>query len=174
VTVADEIAARFAWVEGHADVWRLFADPELFGRITAALAEPFLGAGVDVVCGIESRGFILGGAVARELGVGFAAIRKEGGLYPGPKVELRTEPDYRGNRTVLRLQRRAIREGDRVLLVDDWAEHGSQARAAAELAVRCGGLVVALAVIVDQLGSHDGLPPVHALLAAADLGAPDV
>jgi adenine phosphoribosyltransferase len=174
VTVGEEILERFAWVEGHADVWRLFADPALFGRIAAALADPFRDAGIAVVCGIEARGFILGGAVARELDVGFAAIRKGDGLYPGPKVQLHTEPDYRGKRNVLRLQRQAIRPGDLVLLVDDWAERGSQARAAAELVARCGGSVAGLSVIVDQLGTREGLPPVHALVAADDLGPSDV
>ena len=129
MTVGEEIAARFAWVDGHADVWRLFSDPMLFGRIAAALADPFRESGITLVCGIESRGFILGGAVARELDVGFAAIRKEAGLYPGPKIQLRTETDYRGTRQMLRLQRRAVSGGDRVLVVDDWAERGSQARA---------------------------------------------
>jgi adenine phosphoribosyltransferase len=174
VTIGEEIAARFAWIDGHADVWRLFADPLLFGRIASALAEPFRAAEVTVVCGIESRGFILGGAVARELDVGFAAIRKEAGLYPGPKIQLHTDADYRGTRQVLRLQRQAVRDGDRVLLVDDWAERGSQARAAAELVERCGGTAVGLALVVDQLETHDGLPPVHALVGAADLDPPDM
>ena len=89
-------------------------------------------------------------------------------------MQLHTEPDYRGKRNVLRLQRRAIKPGDRVLLVDDWAERGSQARAAAELVARCGGTVAGLSLIVDQLGSRDGLPPVHALVAADDLSPPDV
>jgi adenine phosphoribosyltransferase len=174
VTIAEEIAARFAWIDGHADVWRLFSDPDLFGRIASALADPFRDAGVAVVCGIESRGFILGGAVARELDVGFAAIRKEAGLFPGPKIQLRTEADYRGTHQVLRLQRRAVNAGDRVLLVDDWAERGSQARAAAELVARCGGTAVGLALVVDQLETHDGLPAVHALVAADALGPSDL
>ena len=174
MTVGEEIVARFAWIDGHADVWRLFSDPALFGRIAGALADPYREAGVTVVCGIESRGFILGGAVARELDVGFAAIRKEAGLFPGPKIQLHTETDYRGSRHVLRLQRQAVREGDRALLVDDWAERGSQARAAAELVERCGGTVVGLALVVDQLETYDGLPPVHALVAADALGPSDV
>jgi adenine phosphoribosyltransferase len=174
VTIADDIAARFAWVDGHADVWRLFSDPLLFGRIASALADPFRDAGVSVVCGIESRGFILGGAVARELDVGFAAIRKQAGLFPGPKIQLHTDTDYRGTRQVLRVQRQAVNAGDRVLLVDDWAERGSQARAAAELVVRCGGTAVGLALVVDQLETHEGLPPVHALVIADDLGASDL
>ena len=174
MTIGEEIAARFAWIDGHADVWRLFSDPELFGRIAAALADPFRDTGVTVVCGIESRGFIIGGAVARELDVGFAAIRKQTGLYPGPKIQLRTDADYRGTRQVLRLQRRAVNAGDRVLLVDDWAERGSQARAAAELVARCGGTAVGLALVVDQLATHDRLPPVHALVAADALGPSDL
>ena len=91
MTLAEEIAERFAWIDGHADVWRLFGDPVLFAKIAAALADPFRDDGIAVVCGVESRGFILGGVVARELGVGFAAIRKRDGLYPGPKIELRID-----------------------------------------------------------------------------------
>jgi adenine phosphoribosyltransferase len=174
MTLAEEIAERFAWVDGHADVWPLFGDPILFGKIATGLADPFRDDEIAVVCGVESRGFILGGAVARELGVGFAAIRKRDGLFPGPKIELRTEPDYRGNRNVLRLQRRAIRDGDRVLLVDDWVERGSQARAAVALVDRCGGIVAGISVVVDQLASHDGLPRVHALVHADALGPSDM
>lgn len=174
MTLAEEITERFAWVDGHADVWRLLGDPILFGKIVAALADPFRDDGIAVVCGVESRGFILGGAVARELRVGFAAIRKRDGLFPGPKIELRTEPDYRGNRNVLRLQRHAIRAGDRVLLVDDWVERGSQARAGVELVERCGGTVAGFAVIVDQLENRDGPPRVHALVHADTLGPSDM
>ena len=170
MTIADEIAARFAWVDGHADVWRLFSDPLLFGRIASALADPFREAEIGVVCGIESRGFILGGAVARELDVGFAAIRKQAGLYPGPKIQLRTDTDYRGTRQVLRLQRQAVRAGDRVLLVDDWA----WLPRSADLVSRCGGTSVGLALVVDQLETHEGLPPVHALVDADDLGPSDL
>lgn len=174
MTLAEEIAARFAWVDGHADVWRLFGDPVLFAKIAAALADPFRDDGIAVVCGVESRGFILGGVVARELGVGFAAIRKRDGLYPGPKIELRSEPDYRGNRNVLRLQRRAIREGDRVLIVDDWVERGSQIGAGVALVEHCGGTVAGISVIIDQLVDHGALPPVHALVHADALGPSDV
>ena len=87
---------------------------------------------------------------------------------------MRTESDYRGNRNVLRLQRRAIREGDRAVIIDDWIERGSQARAAVALVERCGGVVAGISVIVDQLESHEGLPPVHALVAADALGRSDV
>lgn len=100
---------RFRWVDGHADLWPVFRDGAAFAEVVKALAEPFRDAGVTAVCGIESRGFLLGGAVALELGVGFAAVRKAAGLFPGEKLTRETDPDYRGFRHVLRMQRSALR-----------------------------------------------------------------
>jgi adenine phosphoribosyltransferase len=162
-------------VGGHADVWRFFSDGPLFGRVVVALAEPFRGT-VDRVAGIESRGFILGGAVARELDVGFVAIRKGGSLFPGPKAERRTATDYRGRETVLRLQRASLEPGDRVLLVDDWFETGAQALAATALVADCGAELVGAAVIVDELAgeARDRLGPLHALVHAGELPADSV
>jgi adenine phosphoribosyltransferase len=173
VTLAHDLAARFAWVDGHADVWRLFADGALLERIADALAAPYAGGRVDKVAGIEARGFLLGAAVALRLGVGFAAIRKEDGLMPGPKATVRTAPDYRGRTPLLRLQRAAVARGERVVLVDDWIERGSQAAAARALVDDCGGELVGIAVVVDELeddAARAALPPLHALVRAADLG----
>jgi adenine/guanine phosphoribosyltransferase-like PRPP-binding protein len=78
---------------------------------------------VAKVTGIESRGFLLGGAVALALGTGFVGVRKAGGLLPGSKVVTEAEPDYRGQPQLLRMQA-VLRPTDRVLLVDDWAELG--------------------------------------------------
>ena len=173
MTLRDDLVARFAWVDGHADVWRLFADGPLFGRVVAALAEPF--RDVTKVAGVEARGFILGAAAAAERGVGFVAIRKEGGLLPGPKAEVRTAPDYRGVEGLLRVQRGALGGGDRVVLVDDWAERGSQALAARALIEECGAEFVGLSVIVDQLEDEIRcrLGRVHALVSADQLGPSD-
>jgi adenine phosphoribosyltransferase len=91
------------------------------------------------VAGIEARGFILGSVVALELRVGFIAIRRNAGLFPGGKVSRVTPTDYRGVETRLRLQRDSISSGDRVLLVDDWFETGSQALTAAALIEEAGG-----------------------------------
>ncbi len=161
---------RFAWVDGHADIWRLFSDAEVFHAVVETLAEPFRSA--TKVAGVEARGFILGAAVAAELGVGFVAIRKEGGLFPGPKVTHRTEPDYRGNQSLLRLQREAVSPNDRVLLVDDWAELGSQALGAKSLIDECGAAFLGLAIIVDQLEDETRrrIGHVHALVTANELG----
>jgi adenine phosphoribosyltransferase len=122
----DALLSQFAWVGGHADVWRWFDDADTLGMIAAALVDPFRGRATKVA-GIEARAFILGTACAIELGVGFVPIRKGGGIFPGPKAVAETSADYRGGSQMLRLQRAALTDGDRVLLVDDWLETGSQA-----------------------------------------------
>ncbi|WP_116199703.1 phosphoribosyltransferase family protein [Amycolatopsis circi] len=162
---------RFRWVDGHADLWPVFRDATAFAEVVKALAEPFRDADVTAVCGIESRGFLLGGAVALELGVGFAAIRKAAGMFPGEKLTRETDPDYRGFRHTLRLQRSALSSGDRALLVDDWIETGSQALAVRDLVVEAGAELVGCAVLVDQLNPamRRRLGKLHALLTADEL-----
>jgi adenine phosphoribosyltransferase len=150
----DELRRRITWVEGHADVWRTFWDGRLFARVAAALADPYRERGVTKVAGIEARGMILGGAVAVELAAGFAAIRKESGLFPGPKIVRRTAADYRGQRSTLRLQRRSVGPGDRVILVDDWFETGSQALTARAMIEEAGAEFLGSSVIVDQLSAE--------------------
>jgi len=122
------VQENFRWVDGHADVWRLFLDVEVLSAVVHELVAPWRDRGVTKVCGIESRGFLVGGAAAVALGAGFVAIRKAAGLFPGAKIAEQAEVDYRGTRHKLRMQRNALRPSDRVLLVDDWAEKGSQAR----------------------------------------------
>jgi adenine phosphoribosyltransferase len=146
-----DLLARFRWVNGHADVWRLFYDGEVFTRLVVALADPYRGDGITKVAGIEARGFILGSAVARDLRAGFVAIRKQGTLFPGEKLARRTATDYRGVETELRLQSDSVTTADRVLLVDDWFETGSQGLAAKALIEEAGGELAGASVVVDQL-----------------------
>lgn len=145
------VLERFAWVDGHADVWAVFRDAEALRQVVNALAEPFADGEVTAVCGIESRGFLLGAAVAVELGVGFVAIRKAGGLLPGAKAVTAAAPDYRGVVNTLRVQRSSLSAGDRLVLVDDWIETGSQLRATRDLLCGCNAELVAYSVIVDDL-----------------------
>ncbi len=149
-TLQARIVERLRFVNGHADNWRLFDDAELFAAVVDALVEPFRGRAITKVAGIEARGFILGGACAFRLGAGFAAIRKGEGLFPGPKLTVPAAPDYRGNSHTLRIQTASLGEGDRVLLVDDWCETGSQALAARTLIEAAGAEFAGLAFIVDQ------------------------
>ena len=167
----DELVARLRYFDGHSDTIGLFADPAFLRRAGAALAEPFRGAGVRKVAGIEARGFVRATAVALELGAGFVAVRKPGGIHPGPKAELRGPPDWRGLETVLRVQRHAIGAGDRILVVDDWAETGSKALTTRRLLEECGGRYVGLSLLVDQLPDElrDRLAPVAAIVFADEL-----
>ncbi|MEN3342936.1 MAG: adenine phosphoribosyltransferase [Actinomycetota bacterium] len=168
---AADFLARFRWIDGHADVLGLVADGPFLAAVAQALAAPFAAAGFTKVAAVEARGFVLGAAVALRAGVGFVPVRKVGAVHPGPKVTRRTEPDWRGNQPELELQRSALGSEDRVLLVDDWAERGSQALAARALVEECRATYVGLSLLVDQLPDEvrERLAPVAAVVSHADL-----
>jgi len=149
------------------DVTTLLADP---GGLRASIDEliwPFLETPIDYVAGIEARGFILGGAVAHELGRGFVPIRKKGKL-PYKTIGQDYELEY-GIDTV-EIHADAVSAGDRVLLVDDLVATGGTADAAIDLIRKSGGDVVAACFIIDlpALGGADRLRakgvPVHTLM----------
>jgi adenine phosphoribosyltransferase len=167
----DELLRRWRWVGGHADVLGLFVDGDFLRRTAVALAEPFTDESIDKVTGIEARGFVLGAAIALELGAGFVAVRKPGSVHPGPKLRRTSAPDWRGRSVELLMQRSAVAAGDRVLVVDDWAETGSQALAVRQMLDDAGCVYVGLTLIVDQLSDsrRQELAPVASLLVAADL-----
>jgi adenine phosphoribosyltransferase len=170
-TGRDAVLRCFTWADGHADVWRVFDDGGAFASVIEDLVAPWRGHDITKVCGVESRGFILGGAAACALGTGFVAIRKRGGLFPGPKLEVTAAPDYRGQRHVLQIQMRSLITGDRVLLVDDWVERGSQATATHDLVQQCGASLVGCSVMVDQLDSavRSTLPTITSIVRASEL-----
>lgn len=171
----DALLRHFRWIDGHADVWSVFRDAAALRAVVIALAAPYRSAGISAVAGIESRGFLLGAATAVELGVGFVAVRKAGALFPGDKAREQTERDYRGKLADLLVQRAAISATDDVLLVDDWIETGSQALAVKRLVEACGGQLVGISVLVDQLGEHARalLPPVRSIVDARSLPPDD-
>jgi adenine phosphoribosyltransferase len=166
------VLGAFRWVDGHADLSRVFRSADVLSVIGAALAAPFGAATVTVVVSPEARGFVLGALVARELGIGLVLVRKHGSHHPGASVQVRTAPDWRGRELVLRLHPDALRPTDRVLVVDDWIETGSQATAIQTLITRCGAQVVGVAAPVD-----DTTQPtrrrlnLHGLLRSAELPA---
>ncbi len=167
----DELVAGLQYFEGHSDTLGLFSERGFLRRAAAAVAHPFRGAEVEKVVGIEARGFVLASCVALELDAGFVAIRKPGSIHPGPKVELGAPPDWRGLETTLRLQRHVIAPGDRVLVVDDWAETGSKALTARRLIEACRGVYAGLSLLVDQLPGtvREELRPVAAVALAEEL-----
>lgn len=129
----------------RSDVTPIFADPAAFAALVGDLVAPFRDAGVQRVVGTDALGFIVGTAVALRLGVGFVPVRK-GGKLP-VKKETAAFRDYSGEEKSLELRADPWPTGTRVLLVDEWIETGAQARAAAELVERAGGVIVGIAAI---------------------------
>jgi adenine phosphoribosyltransferase len=135
------------------DIAPLLADGDAFAAVIRALAAPAGSAadGIDVVAGIEARGFLLAGALACELNAGLVPVRKAGKLPP-PTVRRKYELEYGSAEIEVPLH---ILDGKRVLLVDDVLATGGTLRAAAELIADAGGTVTAMAVIVE-LGFLNG------------------
>jgi adenine phosphoribosyltransferase len=128
------------------DITTLTKDAAGFRASVDDIAERYLGADVDLVLGIESRGFIFGAAVAYKLGVGFVPARKPGKL-PGETVKAEYELEY--GTDCIEVHRNAITRGQRVLIVDDLLATGGTAAAAAKLVEQLGGEVVAITFIID-------------------------
>ena len=128
------------------DVTPLFNDARGFRRTVDELVQPLAGAKIDKVAGIEARGFILGGAVAHQLSVGFIPLRKKGKL-PAKTVFESYELEYGTDEIHMHVD--AVSPGERVLLVDDLIATGGTASAGVKLIERSGGKVELCAFIVD-------------------------
>ena len=128
------------------DITTLLRDPDGFRDVIAAMASPFLNQSIDLVVGIESRGFILGGAVAESLGAGFVPVRKPGKL-PARAVKESYALEY--GTDALEIHEDAVLPGQRVVIVDDVIATGGTARATASLVRKLGGTVHALAFLVE-------------------------
>jgi adenine phosphoribosyltransferase len=145
-----EFLTSFRWTGGHADFARVLRNPAFLRVIGSALAEPFRDARVSSVIGLEARGFVLAGLTAEALGVGLVLARKPGSVHPDAETERATTPDWRGRRVELHIARTAIEPGDRLLLVDDWIETGSQAMTARRLVERLSGQMIGVSAVVDD------------------------
>ncbi len=128
------------------DITTLLKVPEAFERSIKVLADHFRGLGVTCVCGLESRGFIFGAAVARELGVGFVPIRKPGKL-PYQVISEDYTLEYGSN--TLEMHVDAVNAEDKVLIIDDLIATGGSALAAVHLAERLGAKVVGLGFVME-------------------------
>lgn len=148
------------------DVTTLFADPRGFRLAVDQLLAPFVGQKIDVVAGLEARGFILGGAVAHQLSLGFVPIRKAGKL-PGATISQDYELEY--GAATMEVHDDALSAGDNVLLVDDLLATGGTAQAGISLIERLGAKIAGAAFVIDlpELGGRarlEGLGvTVHAL-----------
>jgi len=137
----------------YADDSAWWRDPAILAGIGQGLADLFPDSLPTVVMGTESRGSLLGPLVARHLGIGFAEVRKKAERASDDDVWLRrrTPPDYRDRHLDLAVRRSVLRNGDRVLFVDDWAASGGQALACQQLVHDGGATWLGAAVIVDGL-----------------------
>lgn len=128
------------------DVTTLFADPRGLRIAVDQLLDPYAGQPIDVVVGLEARGFILGGAIAHQLSTGFVPIRKAGKL-PGATLSESYTLEY--GEAVMEIHDDAITAGQKVLIVDDLLATGGTAEAAIKLLERLGADIVGTAFIID-------------------------
>ena len=148
------------------DVTTLFADPRGFRMAVDQILHAYAGQKIDKVVGLEARGFILGGAVAHQLSVGFVPIRKKGKL-PGTVISEAYQLEY--GEAVMEIHDDALKPGERVLIVDDLLATGGTAEAGITLCRRLGAEVIGCAFVIDlpELGGRKRLEamgiPVHAL-----------
>jgi adenine phosphoribosyltransferase len=130
------------------DITTLLRDPAGFKLAVDAVAMPYHDQGVEVVVGIESRGFILGAAVADRIGAGFSPIRKPGKL---PSATLKETFNLEYGTDTLEIHQDAVEPGQRVLVVDDVLATGGTAAAAAALIRRLGGNLLGLAFLIELI-----------------------
>ena len=131
------------------DITTLLQNPVAFRKVIDILVERYRELKVNVVAGLDARGFIFGPVIAYELGVGFVPIRKKGKLPYTTYVESYTL-EY-GDVTAVEIHTDAIQVGDRVLIVDDLIATGGTMLAACKLIEKLGGQVVECAVVNDLL-----------------------
>jgi adenine phosphoribosyltransferase len=135
------------------DVTTLFADARGFRMCIDQLLHPYAGRRIDKVVGLEARGFILGGAIAHQLAVGFVPIRKKGKL-PGTTISQDYKLEY--GEAIVEIHDDALQPGEKVLLVDDLLATGGTAEAGIRLIERLGAEIVGCAFIVNlpELGGR--------------------
>src|SRR5580693_9472375 len=136
------------------DITTLLGNPRAFRRAVDEMVQPFAGQRLDKVAGIEARGFILGGAIAHQLSIGFVPVRKQGKL-PHTVVGEDYALEYGTDRVEIHVD--AIAPGERVLVVDDLIATGGTALAAIRLLERVGAKIAGCSFVIDlpDLGGAD-------------------
>jgi adenine phosphoribosyltransferase len=130
------------------DITTLLRDPRGFQITVDMLSTPYLDQGIQTVVGIESRGFILGGAVAQRIGAGFIPVRKPGKL---PAKALKETYDLEYGKDAVEIHQDAITPGQRVLIVDDVLATGGTAAATVRLVRKLGGELHGVAFLIELL-----------------------
>jgi adenine phosphoribosyltransferase len=140
------------------DITTLLKDKTGFAQLIDLFSEHYIGKQIDLILGMEARGFIFGPALAYRLNAGFVPVRKPGKL-PAATVKVEYELEYGSN--ALEVHKDAVQKGQRVLIVDDLLATGGTAEATARLATSLGGEIAGLAFVVelDFLNGRDKLKP---------------
>lgn len=128
------------------DITTLLQDGPAFRFVIDALAKRYIVSGIDIVVGIESRGFIFAGALAHQLGAGFVPVRKLGKL---PAKTVQVEYDLEYGRSALAIHEDAVRRNQRVLIVDDVLATGGTMAATIRLVEQLGGKVAGIAFLLE-------------------------
>ncbi|HEY5085424.1 MAG TPA: adenine phosphoribosyltransferase, partial [Rhizomicrobium sp.] len=138
------------------DITTLLGNARAFRRAVDELVQPYAGVRVDKVAALEARGFILGGAVAHQLSVGFIPIRKKGKL-PYTVIGESYALEYGQDRVEVHID--ALKQGEHILLVDDLIATGGTASAGIRLLERAGAKVIGCSFVIDlpELGGADKL-----------------
>ncbi|KAG5996673.1 hypothetical protein E4U54_002521 [Claviceps lovelessii] len=151
------------------DIMPLFANPGAHASLVSALemqiAHTFADSMPDVIVGLDARGFLFGPGLALRLGIGFAAVRKQGKL-PGPCVTAEYVKEYGTDK--FQMQQDAVKEGQKVLVVDDIIATGGSAKAAADLVAQLKGQVMGYLFLIEIPGLNGrdklGAAPITVLL----------
>ena len=135
------------------DITTLLGNARAFRRVVDELVQPWTGAKVDRVAGIEARGFILGGAIAHQLAAGFVPIRKKGKL---PHTTVRVVYSLEYGLDEMEMHEDAVSHGERIILVDDLIATGGTAEAAVKLLRKLGAEILGACFVIDlpELGGR--------------------
>lgn len=136
------------------DVTPIFQHPKVFSNLVTDLIKPFKDKKSDVIVGLDALGFIIGGAMAHKLKIGFVPVRK-GGKLPGVKgtVIRHSFVDYTGKKKSFEMNKGSINKGAKVLIVDEWVETGSQIKSAIKLIEKQGGKVIGVTALCAEKNS---------------------
>ena len=148
------------------DITTLLRDKTGFARLIDLFSEHYIGKQIDLILGMEARGFIFGPALAYRLNAGFVPVRKPGKL-PAATYRVEYELEYGSN--ALEIHRDAIERGQRVLIVDDLLATGGTAVATAKLVSSLGGEIAGMAFVVEldflkgreKLGAYEVFSLLH-------------